>query len=73
MTVVSVRIDEKTKKILEKAGVNISKEVKRYLEELAWKIELRNSVREFSKMLESIPPAEDGFSVKSVREDREGH
>ena len=73
MAIVSVRIDEKVKKILEKAGVNISKEVRKYLEELAWKIELRESVQEFSKVLEKIPPAEEGFSVKSVREDRESH
>ena len=73
MTVVSIRIDEKVKKILERAGVNISKEVKRYLEELAWRIELREAVEEISKLLEEVPPAEKGFSVRSVREDRESH
>ena len=73
MTVVSIRIDEKVKKALERAGVNISKEVKRYLEELAWKIELKEAVKEISKLLEEVPPAEEGFSVKSVREDRESH
>jgi len=73
MTVVSVRIDEKVKKTLERAGINISKEVKRYLEELAWKIELREAVKEISKLLEEVPPAEEGFSVRSVREDRESH
>ena len=73
MTVVSIRIDEKVKKTLERAGVNISKEVKKYLEELAWKIELQESIKEFSKILENVPPAEEGFSVKSVREDRESH
>ena len=73
MTIVSVRIDEKVKKTLERAGINISKEVKRYLEELAWKIELQESIKEFSKILENVPPAEEGFSVKSVREDRESH
>ena len=73
MTVVSIRIDEKVKKTLERAGVNISKEVKRYLEELAWRIELREAVEEISKLLEEVPPAEEGFSVRSVREDRESH
>ena len=73
MTVVSIRIDENVKKALERAGVNISKEVKRYLEELAWKIELKEAVKEISKLLEEVPPAEEGFSVKSVREDRESH
>ena len=73
MTVVSIRIDENVKRTLERAGVNISKEVKRYLEELAWRIELREAVEEISKLLEEVPPAEKGFSVRSVREDRESH
>ncbi len=73
MSVVSVRIDKRTKEILERAGVNISQEVKRYLEELAWKIELSESVKKLSKILEDVPPAEKGFSARSVREDREGH
>ena len=73
MTIVSIRIDDKVKKTLERAGVNISKEVKRYLEELAWRIELREAVEEISKLLEEVPPAEKGFSVRSVREDRESH
>jgi len=73
MTVVSIRIDDRVKKILERAGINISKEVKRYLEELAWKIELQEAVKEVSELLEKVPPAEEGFSVRSVREDRESH
>jgi len=73
MTVISIRIDEKIKRTLERAGINISKEIKRYLEELAWKIELKEAVKEISKLLEEVPPAEEGFSVRSVREDREAH
>ena len=73
MPIVSIRIDDKVKKTLERAGVNISKEVKRYLEELAWRIELREAVEEISKLLEEVPPAEKGFSVRSVREDRESY
>ncbi|MCD6536019.1 MAG: VapB-type antitoxin [Thaumarchaeota archaeon] len=72
MSVVSIRIDKRVREILERAGVNISREVKRYLEELAWKIELKESIEKFSKVLEGVPPAEKGFSVRSVREDREG-
>jgi len=73
MTIISIRIDEKIKRTLERAGINISKEIKRYLEELAWKIELKEAVKEISKLLEEMPPAEEGFSVRSVREDREAH
>ena len=71
--IISIRIDEKIKRTLERAGINISKEIKRYLEELAWKIELKEAVKEISKLLEEMPPAEEGFSVRSVREDREAH
>lgn len=70
---VSIRIDKRIKEVLEKAGVNISQEVKRYLEVLAWRIELRESIQKLSKILEKIPPAEEGFSAQSVREDRESH
>ena len=73
MTIISIRIDEKIKRTLERAGINISKEIKRYLEELAWKIELKEAVKEISKLLEEMSPAEEGFSVRSVREDREAH
>jgi antitoxin component of RelBE/YafQ-DinJ toxin-antitoxin module len=73
MSVISVRIDRKVKEILEKAGVDIGKKVKKFLEELAWKIEVRQSVEKLSKLLERIPPAEVGFSTKSVRGDRESH
>ena len=73
MTIISIRIDENVKKTLERAGINISKEVKRYLEELAWKIELQEAVKEISKLLEEASPAEEGFSVRSVREDRQAH
>ena len=67
------RKGEKIKKTLERAGINVSKEIKRYLEELAWKIELKEAVKEITKLLEEMPPAEEDFSVRSVREDREAH
>jgi len=73
VSVVSVRVDKRVKEILERAGVDVNKEVKRFLEELAWKLEVRESVEKLSKLLEKIPPAEQDFAVKSVREDRESH
>ncbi len=73
MSVVSVRVDKRVKEILERAGVDVNNEVKRFLEGLAWKLEVRESVEKLSKLLEKIPPAEEGFAVKSVREDRESH
>jgi len=73
MSVVSVRVDKRVKEILERAGINVSKEIRRYLDELAWKIELRESIERLSQLLREIPPADKGFSARSVREDREGN
>jgi len=73
MPVVSVRIDERIKRILEEAGINIGQEVKRFLSELAWKVEVKKRIERFGKVVHGVPPAEKGFSAKSVREDREGY
>jgi len=68
-----LRKDEKAKKTMESACTNSSNEAKKRLEESTWKIKLQESIKEFSKILEKVPPAERGFSAKSVREDRESH
>jgi len=38
--VISVRVPEEVKKILEENGVDIAEEVRKHLEELAWKIKI---------------------------------
>lgn len=73
MSVVSVRVDKKVKETLEKAGVDVAKEVRGLLEGLAWKVELNERLEELDKSLSKVPPAPRGFSAKSVREDRESH
>jgi len=73
MSVVSARVDEKVKKRLEEAGVNISSEIRRHLDELAWEIELKKRMTKLDRALADMPPAPMGFSARSVREDREGH
>jgi antitoxin component of RelBE/YafQ-DinJ toxin-antitoxin module len=52
--VVSVRVKKRVKEILEEAGVDISEEVKRYLEDLAWKVEMRRSLEELERVLRRI-------------------
>jgi antitoxin component of RelBE/YafQ-DinJ toxin-antitoxin module len=52
--VVSVRVKKRVKEILEEAGVDISEEVKRYLEDLAWKVEMRRSLEELDRVLRRI-------------------
>ena len=66
-TVISVRIRREVKERLEEAGINIAKEVREYLENLAWKIRVRE------KILSRVKPSEEGFSTRSVREDRQSH
>lgn len=71
--VISVRVREEVKRILEKSGIDVSEEVRRFLEELAWKVKIRDYISRWDELLKDVKPSEKGFSVKSVREDREGH
>ena len=72
-TVISVRINEEIKEELEKHGVDISREVRKFLEELYIKVEAKEYVNKWVEELKYIKPSEEGFSTKSVREDRESH
>ena len=69
--VISVRVPEEVKKILEENGIDIAEEVRKHLEELAWKIKIRKFVEKWDEILKNVKPSEPGFAVKSVREDRE--
>ena len=71
--VISVRVKREIKELLESEGVNIAEEVRRFLEELAYKVRIRRYVEKWDRMLEGVKPSPKGFSVSSVREDRESH
>ncbi len=71
--VISVRVKKEIKELLESEGINIAEEVRRFLEELAYKVRIRKYVEKWDKMLEGVKPSPKGFSVASVREDRESH
>jgi hypothetical protein len=71
--VISVRVKKEIKELLESEGVNIAEEVRRFLEELAYKAKIKRYVKKWDKMLESVKPSPKGFSASSVREDRESH
>jgi siroheme synthase (precorrin-2 oxidase/ferrochelatase) len=71
-TVISVRVREDVRRILEEEGVDIAVEVKRFIEELASRIRVRRYVSEWDRLLENVK-TERGFAVRSVREDRESH
>jgi len=70
-TVINVRINEKIKEELEKHGIDISQEVRKFLEELYIKVKAKEYVNKWIEELKDIKPSEEGFSTKSVREDRE--
>jgi len=70
-TVVSVRIRKEVKEVLERAGIDIGAEVRRFLEELAWRVRIREQVEKWDGILERTKPSPRGFAERSVREDRE--
>ena len=70
-TVISVRIKEEIKEELEKHGIDISQEVRRFLEELYIKVKAKDYVNRWIEELKYVKPSEKGFSTKSIREDRE--
>ncbi|RLG82843.1 MAG: VapB-type antitoxin [Thermoprotei archaeon] len=70
-TVVSVRIRREVKEVLERAGIDIAAEVRRFLEELAWRVMIREHVKKWDRILERVKPSPKGFAERSVREDRE--
>ena len=72
-TVISVRIKKEIKEELERAGVNVSEEIRKRLEELAWKIRTKRQIEKWKMIIGRMKPSEDGFSARSVREDRESH
>ncbi len=71
--VVTVRIKREIKDALEKAGVNIPSVIRQHLEELTWRLQLKEETEKMRKLLEDVKPSEREFSVKSVKEDRESH
>jgi hypothetical protein len=72
-SVITVRIRKEIKETLERAGINIPEVVKQRLEELSWKLQLKEETERMRKILENVKPSEAGFAEKSVREDRESH
>lgn len=72
-SVVSVRVKEDVKRILEEEGIDIGEEVRKFLEELAHKVRLKKYVEKWSRLLEEVAPSEKGFAERSTREDREAH
>ena len=73
--VISVRLKKGTMEKLRNLGIHPSEEVRKYLEDLAWKKDVRNTIDKLELMIRQYSkPSETGFAVKSIREDRDdGH
>lgn len=70
--VISVRIKKGTSKRLRKLGINSSKKIKEYLEDLAWRAEAKKTIDEMEEIIRRYSkPSKAGFAVKSIREDRD--
>ncbi len=72
--VISVRVPRRVKELLEREGVDVAEEVRRYLELLALRVKAKRFVEKWDKVLYSrVVPSREGFAAESVREDRESH
>jgi hypothetical protein len=70
--VISVRVPRDVKRELEAAGINTSEEVKRHLEELAWKTRSKRAVEEMNEVIRKrVKPSKKGFAQTQIREDRD--
>ena len=71
--VVTTRIKKEIKETLERAGVSIPNAIREHLEELAWRLQLKEEIEGLIVLLQDVKPSESGFALKSVAEDRESH
>lgn len=69
--VISIRVKKDVKQLLEESGIEVSKVVKEFLEELAWKVKVKRSLESLDMLLQEMPPAPKDFATTSVREDRD--
>lgn len=72
-TVISVRIRKEIKEELQRAGVDISKEVRKFLEDLARRKRLERELEEVKRILSRVKPSPRGFSRNVIREERRSH
>ena len=62
-----MQIRKEVKEVSERYGINISAVVEEYLEGLAWKVKVKETLDKLGKLLKKVPSALRGYAVKSVR------
>lgn len=76
MPVVSVKVDEETKREMMKyrERFNWPEEIRKFIEESVAKAKREENLKRVKELLSGIPGSEQGSSSKMVREDRDsGH
>ncbi len=71
--VVSVRVKRELKRRLEASGVDLGDAIRKYLEELACKTQIKESLRRLEQLTAEMPPLPAGSAAEIVRKDRDGH
>lgn len=71
--VISVRIPKRLKEELERLGINYSKAVREFLEELVRREKARRLREEMERLKQSIGVLEGNLVAEFVREDRDSH
>lgn len=71
MSVLTIRVKPQIKEKMKKYDIKWSKEIRFYIEQRLAEEERRRTLMKISQDLNKIPRTEKGFSVKSVREDRD--
>ena len=70
----STRINKKDRDTLRDAGVDVSAESRKHLEQIAANIRRRRSLEKLHKTIDKLmPPANRGYGARSVREDRDSN
>lgn len=70
----STRISKKDRDTLRDAGIDVSAESRKHLEQVAANIRRRKGIERLHKTIDKLmPPAAQGYASRSVREDRESN
>ena len=73
MEVVSFRIPKELKRSMQRAGVNWSEELRKFIEAKVRECVGRKALEEIDAMLADLPRTERGTARRYVREDRDGN
>jgi antitoxin component of RelBE/YafQ-DinJ toxin-antitoxin module len=74
-TVISIRVDEKLKKELEELGIDYAELVRKYLEEVVRKENLKRELKEADRIREELLKTHGYYSSSAelIREDRDDY